>query len=204
MIRKFITKNSLYITSLISICLLGFLIIEWTNLMVMHRLVCLTYIAIGLHEWEEKLFGFEDLNAQHLGVTTEEINNSVGYIALFFLTIYIGIVPLFFPNAIWLTATAMILGLIEMMAHVSAIRMSNSKKKYSAGLVTAFTLFPIISVYGFYYLISNDMMSPIEWLYAFLNLFIPLITAQFISVKSMGVSYKKFLSNAFNSMKSKN
>ncbi len=171
--------------------------------MVMHRLVCLTYIAIGLHEWEEKLFGFEDLNAQHLGVSTEEINDSVGYIALFFLTIYIGIVPLFFTNTVWLTATAMILGIIEMMAHVSAIRMSNSGKKYSAGLVTAFTLFPIISIYGFYYLISNNLMTPIDWVYAFLNLFIPLITAQFISVKSMGVSYRKFLGNAFNAMKSK-
>lgn len=200
---KFLKRYSLYITTAVGLAVLVYLITYWTELQVMNRLVCLIYIFVTVHEWEEKLFGFEELNAGNLGISSDKIKDGIGYIALFFLTLYIGIVPLFFSNVVWMTATAMVLGIIELFAHISAIRMNKTKRGYTAGMATAFTVLPATAIYGFYYLISNNLMSPIEWIFAFLNLFIPLITLQYLSVKSMGVNYKEFLQNAANSMKRK-
>lgn len=116
---------------------------------------------------------------------------------------YIGLMPLFFPQAIWLSATCLVLGIIELFAHIGAIRMMRNGHFYSPGIVTAFTILPLTAIYGFYYLFSHQLLTPIEWLYAFLNLIIPLFSAQFISVKSMGVSYRKFMKNAFSAMAQK-
>ena len=198
--KKFLAKNSLYFTTVVGVVILIYLIVKWTDLEVMQRLVCFMFIAITAHEWEEKLFGFNELNAQNLGVSATEVSEGIGHFALFFLTLYVGVVPLFFPNVVWLAATAMVLGILELLSHLATIRMNRSKKISPAGLITAFTVLPILSIYGFYYLISNHLMHPIWWLYAFLNLFIPLIFAQVLSVKALGVNYRRFIKNAFSSI----
>lgn len=197
---KFLAKNSLYFTTAMGVGVLIYMLMQWPSLAVMQRLVCLIFLAITAHEWEEKLFGFSELNAQNLNVSAEEVDNGIGHFALFLLTLYIGLVPLVFPQVIWLSATCMVLGIIELLSHVAAIRMNKSGHFYTSGMVTAFTVLPIISIYGFYYIISNHLMQPIGWVFAFLNLFIPLIVGQYISVKSLGVNYKEFIKNAFSSI----
>jgi hypothetical protein len=130
----------------------------------------------------------------------ESAKNELGFgqLVLFIFTLYLGVVPILFPQIIWMSVTAMVLGVLELFAHLGAIRM-NSSRRYSPGLVTAMLL-PIISIYGFYYLISNHLMQPIWWLYAVLNLFIPLICAQFIAVKSMRQNYGEFLRKSSSAM----
>lgn len=71
------------------------------------------FIAIAAHEWEEKLFGFNELNAVNLGVSAKEVSEGIGHFALFLLTLYVGVVPLLFSQIIWLSATSMVLGILE-------------------------------------------------------------------------------------------
>lgn len=201
--KKFLAKNSLYLTSIVAIGILVYLISQWTILPVLQKLVCFMFLSITVHEWEEKLFGFGELNAQNLNVSADAVDNNIGHFALFLLTLYVGLVPLFFPDVIWLSATAMVLGILELFAHIAAIRMNKSGHFYTSGMATAFTILPVISIYGFYYIISHSLMEPVGWLFAVLNLMVPLIIMQFISVKSMGANYREFIKNAFASMKSK-
>jgi hypothetical protein len=199
-VKKFLAKNSIYFTTAVGIGILLYLIGRWADLPVIQRIVCFMFIAVTAHEWEEKLFGFNALNAKNLGVSTKEVDEGIGHFALFFLTLYVGLVPLFFPQIVWLSATCMVLGILEMLSHVAAIRMSGGKKFNPAGLITAFTILPGLSIYGFYYMIGSHLMQPIWWLYAFLNLFIPLVFAQILSVKALGVNYRQFIKNAFSSI----
>lgn len=197
---KFLSKNSLYLTTIAGISILIYLVLNWSAISVLQHLVCFMMIAITVHEWEEKLFGFAELTSQNLNVSADKVDNNIGHFALFVLTLYVGVVPLFFPNTIWLSATAMVLGILEMASHIAAIRMEKKGKSYTAGMVTAFTILPALSIYGFYYIISNKLMRPAGWgwLYAVLNLLIPLLVAQNIAVRSMGVNYKEFMKNTFN------
>lgn len=204
--KRFLIRHSLHFTTAVGLGVLVYLIARWPVLPGLQRLVCFMFLAITAHEWEEKLFGFNDLNAKNLQVATDAVDNSIGHFALFLVTLYVGLVPLFFPHTTWLSATAMVLGFLEMFAHIAAIRMarntgSDKKGVYAAGMITAFSVLPLLSVYGFYYIISRRMMAPIHWLFALLNLFVPLLLAQFISVKSMGVDYRQFLKNALSSIK---
>lgn len=197
---KFLSKNSLYLTTTAGLGVLFYLVLNWTSISILQRLVCFMMIAITMHEWEEKLFGFAELTSQNLNVSADKVDNNIGHFALFVLTLYIGIVPLFFPDTIWLSTTAMVLGILEMVSHIAAIRMEKKGKSYTAGMVTAFSILPVLSIYGFFYIISNKLMQPAGWgwLYAVLNLLIPLLAAQNIAVRSMGVNYNEFMKNTFN------
>ena len=110
--------------------------------------------------------------------------------------------PLFFPDVIWLSATVMILGILETASHIAAVRMEKKGKLYTAGMVTAFTILPALSIYGFFYIISRNLMQPAGWgwLFAVLNLVIPLLAAQNIAVRSMGINYNEFIKNTFNNI----
>ena len=159
-------------------------------------------IAVTMHEWEEKLFGFAELTSQNLNVSADQVDNNLGHFALFLLTLYVGVVPLFFPDVIWLSATVMILGILETASHIAAVRMEKKGKLYTAGMVTAFTILPALSIYGFFYIISRHLMQPAGWgwLFAVLNLVIPLLAAQNIAVRSMGINYNEFIKNTFNNI----
>lgn len=66
---QFLKKYSLHITTFVGICILIYLTLDWSMLPVMQKLVCFIFIGITAHEWEEKIFGFEELNAGNLGVS---------------------------------------------------------------------------------------------------------------------------------------
>lgn len=80
--------------------------------------------------------------------------------------------------------------------------MNQESRGYTSGMAMAFTVLPGLSIFGLYHIISNSLMAPIGWLFAVLNLFVPLIFLQFISVKSMGANYGEFIKSAFSSKKS--
>jgi hypothetical protein len=101
-------------------------------------------------------------------------------------------VPLFFPRVPFLTMSAMMLGIMEAVMHTAMIRMFNLRY-YSPGLVTAvFVLLPI-SLYAFVYVIRENLLSPVSWLFAFLYMLFGLAIAQQIVIRVSGMKYMDFL-----------
>lgn len=104
-------------------------------------------------------------------------------------------VPMFFPNVTFLSIAPMMLGILELFAHLVGIKLSGSKRFYSPGLVTAALVLIPISVYSIAYAVQNNLMSPISWLYSFLYMFFGLMMAQQIVVRTSGMRYSDFLKN---------
>jgi hypothetical protein len=92
----------------------------------------------------------------------------------------------------FLTMSAMMLGIMEAVMHTAMIRMFNLRY-YSPGLVTAvFVLLPI-SLYAFVYVIRENLLSPVSWLFAFLYMLFGLAIAQQIVIRGSGMKYMDFL-----------
>ncbi|GAA3011491.1 HXXEE domain-containing protein [Tetragenococcus solitarius] len=77
-------------------------------------------------------------------------NQNLSFFDNVFTTYTFYIVPIFFPNLIWLALAQSLAGFIQVLAHgiISPLRI---KKIYNPGLFTALTLFLPIGIYMIYY-----------------------------------------------------
>jgi hypothetical protein len=164
-------------------------------MLTLQRLVALFFIAVVAHVWEEERFpgGFARLMTDKLGFTASDPH--FGAVVLAAIILIIAFVPIFFPRVPFLAMAALLLGVLEAIAHTAAIWVFNLPRFYSPGLVTAlFVLLPI-SIYGIRYAMQNKLMRPHSWLLSFLYMAVSLLLAQQLVVRASGMPYSEFLRN---------
>ncbi len=200
---KFMRKYSVWLTTVLGIAAVIFLIVTWRTAPVLQKIVAFYLVALSCHEWEELRFpgGFVELVTSLTGV---EIGNlGIAKFALFVFTIYATVIPLFIYRFVWPVMVPILVGYVELLAHTAAARV-NKKRFYSPGLITAvFAQFPV-SVYGTWYLFSNHLVHAIYWLWAALFLFAPMLILQAVIVRSNGMHYREFIGSAVTSLFHKN
>lgn len=74
--------------------------------------------------------------------------------------------------------------------------MFDKEKPYTPGMFTAVFLLLPVSLYMTYYLVINNLMNPISYLFALIYLLIAVAIAQQIVVRTSGMKYSEFISNA--------
>ena len=193
-------RYGIHILSVITACTTVYALLNWNSISTLQQLVFLFAIALTLHEWEEMHYpgGFVEMIVSKLKLPLQDLNTPK--LILFLVTVFIAFVPLFFPNVAWLAMAPLLVGVVEAIAHTAATRMNPSGRFYSPGMVTALVCMLPVSIYGIYFIVSNGLMQPIEWLYSLLYLFVPLIVAQATIVRSTGMKYSEFLKNARNAL----
>jgi len=192
---NFITQNTLYLMTALAVLVAIFTAAKWKAMPVLQRLVAFVFIGVVLHVWEENRFpgGFSELITSKLHFTAS--NPHFGEMITAALALGMTFVPLFFPKVTFLAMAAMMLGILEVVAHTAAIWMFGLEHFYSPGLATAaFVLMPV-SIYGIAYAVRQKLMSPRAWLFAFLYMLGTLMLAQQIVVRSSGMEYSEFLRN---------
>jgi hypothetical protein len=193
--KNFITNNTLYLVTTLGVIVAIFTFANWSEMAVSQRLVGIFFIGLILHLWEEGKFpgGFTDMITKSLNFT--QSNPHFGEDITVIYVLIITFVPLFFPNVIFLGMAPMILGILELFAHLAGIKLSGSDRFYSPGLVTAALVLVPISVYSIVYAVQNNLMSSISWLFSFLYMLFGLLMAQQIVVRTSGMKYSDFLKN---------
>lgn len=193
--KKFIAENILNLQAALAILVAVNAAFRWSTMPVLSRMVCLFFIALVLHIWEESRFpgGFTDLITDKLHFTASDPH--FGELVTAAYALIIGFVPLFFPQTSWLAMTVMILGVLEFVVHTAAIKLFRLKHFYSPGLVTATVLMLPISLYTIGYVVRHDLMHPAYWLLSFAYLAAGLMVAQRIVVRASGMKYSAFLKN---------
>lgn len=189
----FIDKHGIWLSTIVAIGVAMFLALNWETAPMTQKLVGIYFIAISLHEWEEMRFpgGFVDLVTSNMGLELK--NPGMAKAALFVAEMVVAFIPLFFPQVIWLCMAPLVLGYVEALAHLLAIRMNSHHRFYSPGMVTAIFVMLPVSIYGTWYLAMDGMIEPIYWLYAALYLFAFVLGGQAMIVKSNGMKYSDFV-----------
>lgn len=193
--KNFLAKNNLYLMTTLGIGILIYTVINWSGMPVLQRMVSLFYCALVLHLWEEGKFpgGFADLMTSKLNLP--EGNTHFGELITSVYVLALAFLPLFFPNVVWLALAPIMLGFLEAVMHVAAIKMFNLPRFYSPGMVTALIALLPISTYSVVYVVQNSLTLPLHWLYAILYMLVGLILAQQIVVRMMGMKYSEFMQN---------
>ncbi len=200
--ETFMRKYSFWITTVLGIFALAWLIIDWDKMKMIQKLPILYIIALAVHEIEETRLpgGFVELVTSMTGIEIKNIG--IAKFGLLLFTLYATILPAFFAEYIWPVMATLFIGCIEIFAHLAAARI-NPKRFYSHGMITAvFIQFPI-TVYGYCYLFANRLIHGIFWLWAALFLLIPLFSLQALIVRSNGGKWSEFVSHAGRAMLTK-
>jgi len=193
--KNFIVKNNLYLITALGIIVVIITVLNWSAMPVLQRMMGLFFLAIVLHLWEEGKFpgGFTEMITKTLKFTASSPH--FGEIITVSYVLLITLVPLFFSNVAWLIMAPMMLGILEVVAHLAAIKMFKLKRFYSPGLVTAVVVLLPISIYTIVYAAQHNLMPPVSWLFSFIYMAIGLLSAQQIVVRTSGMKYTEFLKN---------
>ena len=201
MANNFFVKNSLYVTSVLASIVLVITIAFWNDMPMTQRLIGIYYFLIAAHEWEELKFpgGFVELVIGMTGMPVRDMR--IPKLALFFLTLYMLVLPFCIPSAHWLVIGALVLGIIEPIAHIIAGRANPQSRIYSPGMITSFLFMIPLDIYTIWYLAAREPIAWYFWVAAALLLLIPLSSVQrIIVVHMMNMSYKDFILNARDSV----
>ena len=117
--KNFVVKNNLYLITALGVIVALFTAVNWSTMPILQRMVALFFVGLVLHLWEEGRFpgGFAEMmagtlnagaNIQHFGEII-----TVAYVLL------ISLVPLFFPGVAFLAIAPMMLGILEIVMHLS-------------------------------------------------------------------------------------
>ncbi|HBC1012794.1 TPA: HXXEE domain-containing protein [Escherichia coli] len=170
-------KYNLVLFSIIATGVLIFTLVNWSELPVTQRMLGLFVFGITLHLWEEGRFprGFTELIAEKLGFKADNLH--FGQIVTSCYVIYLVFVPLFFPNVTFLVLAPMLLGVLEVIAHIAAIKMFG-KSYYSPGLFTAVVVLMPLSVFTLHYIVTHHIARTADWVMALVYMIVGLLLAQ--------------------------
>ena len=96
-------KNSLYVTTILGIIVLGITIIFWDKMPMTQRLIGIYYFLIAAHEWEEMKYpgGFVEMVISLTGMPVKDM--TIPKFCLFIITIYMLLLPFCISGVHWLT-----------------------------------------------------------------------------------------------------
>ena len=198
---RFVVRNSLYVTTAIAACVATYMVVFWESMPVTQRIIGLYYILIAAHEWEELKYpgGFVELAISLTGMPMRDM--CIPKFALFCITVYLLLIPFCLPQFHWLVIGALVLGIIEPLAHIVAGRANPKTRIYSPGMVTSLLFMLPLDAFTIWYVVAVEPFAWYWWLAGAALLLIPLFgTQRLIVVKMMGMSYGEFVRNALDSI----
>lgn len=202
--KNIIMKNNLYLITGLGLITTIYTVINWSTMPFLQRMVGIFFFGIVLHLWEEGKFpgGFTDMITAKFNFTAK--NQHFGESITTIYVLFITFIPFFFPDLTFLALAPILLGFLEVLAHLVASKMYDKSRFYSPGLITAaFVLLPI-SIYTTFYVINQTLVEPMAWVLALLYMVIGLITAQQYVVRSSGMKYSEFIANVRKTILTKN
>ncbi|MGM9524770.1 MAG: HXXEE domain-containing protein [Peptococcaceae bacterium] len=171
---------------------LSFYMIFWGNeqLSPIQKILMASLMVLPVHQFEEyalpgggpvvinrAFYGEQTLYRQYPGNW-----NSIMIVNLSAYIFYA--LAIVFPEAIWLGIATMLFNLFQLLGH--AIEMNVKLKTwYNPGLATSVFLFTPISIYYFYYITANGLVSGKDWLGGVVMLVVILIATVILPVQGL-------------------
>ncbi|MBT8340503.1 MAG: HXXEE domain-containing protein [Desulfatitalea sp.] len=192
--KNFIFKYNLYFLAATGVTAAIYTAVNWSTMPVLQRMVGLIFPLYVLHELEEFKFpgGFAEMAMSSLDFSLPKPEASKLVVTLGIFTV--AFVPFFFHQVAWLAIAPMLLGIGELFAHFGMVRLFKLERFYSPGMVTSVLMAPV-SIYCIIYVIQNNLMQPVAWLFSILYIVTVFLIGQVTVVRINGMSYFEFIKN---------
>lgn len=152
----------------------AYLIFAWKEIVLLQKLLILNFIAVLIHQFEEYSWpaGFPAvankvlMPSLKLDRFMDPLNQNSSMVANLIFAYGFYLLPVFFPNVIWLGLAPVLIGLtIQVIGHVIYVNIK-LRSFYSPGVAaTVFGHIPIGVIY-IYHIITNSLASLGDWLLA--------------------------------------
>jgi hypothetical protein len=152
----------------------AYLIFAWNELVFLQKLLLLNFIAVLIHQFEEYSWpgGFPAvankvfMPSLKLDRFMDPLNQNSSMVANLIFAYGFYLLPVFFPNVIWLGLAPVLIGLtMQFLGHVIYVNMK-LRSFYSPGVAaTVFGHVPIGMIY-IYHIVTNSLVNLGDWLLA--------------------------------------
>jgi hypothetical protein len=195
---KFYRRNWYYIGGGLFVAL-AFFMGFWGSLFSRIQVILIfSFMAMLVHQFEEYAFpgGFPGItNIVMMGEKKVPdrypLNANQCWISNVFLTYPFYIVPVFFPNLIWLGLAQVMLGMLQIIAH-GIIENMRLKSLYNPGLgATVFLQLPL-GIYFIWYVATNHLASTGTYILGFVGAIIALVLLFLLPISLMASRESKY------------
>ncbi len=172
---KFFRRYWYNIGGIVAIATGVYLAFSWSDLSVLQRLLLLNFIAMLIHQFEEYAFPGGEPAIMNMVLQPSDtpdrypLNQNSAMITNLLYTYGFCLIPVFFPNVIWLGLAPMLAAIGQLLVHGIA---GNLKLKsfYNPGLGAIVFIHMPVTIYYIYYVQSNGMTSIWDWVIAIVYL----------------------------------
>ena len=149
----------------------GYLIFTWNEIAFLQKLLILNFIVVLLHQFEEYTWpgGFPAVANMVLFKSDKPdrfpLNQNSSMVTNLIFAYVLYLLPVFFPNVIWLGLAAVFNGFVQFFGHGIYVN-TKLRSFYSPGVVTnVFGWLPIGVIY-IRYILANSLVDLQVWLFA--------------------------------------
>ena len=154
------------------IAALAVLLFKWDDFETIQKLLIMSFMAMLFHQFEEYRFPGGEPAIMNIVLQGSDLpdryplNQFSAMLTNVIVTYGVYLIPIFFPTVIWLGLAPMLLGFSQFIVHGV---MTNIKLKtfYNPGLIAVVCLHIPIGIYYIWYVTSQDMISGVDWIIAF-------------------------------------
>ena len=168
---KFLRRHWYEIGGIVAIGAIVCLVIFWNQMDILRRLMLMSFAAFLLHEFEEYRFpgGFPavwNIVFNNSDVPDRyPLNQNSTMIVNLMLAYIVYLLPVLFPNVIWLGLAPILMGLTQFFVHGIVLN-TKMKSLYNPGLaVVVFIQIPL-GIYYIWHITSNGLAQGVDWLLA--------------------------------------
>ena len=187
---NFIRRHWYNIGGVVAIIAGVFLAFTWHDMAMLQRLLLLNFIALLIHQFEE--YGFPGGEPAIMNMVLQPsstpkrypLNQNSAMITNVSIVYIMYLIPVFFPNVIWLGLAPILFGMTQFIVH-GIITNKKLKTFYNPGLGAVVFLHIPIGIYYIYQIQSNGIASGWDWVVGAVYMFF----AAFIVVNKMTYSW---------------
>lgn len=168
---KTLRRNWYNIGGIIAILSAIFLFFIWNDLSVLQRLLFLNFIAVLIHQYEEYGFPGGEPAIMNMAIQPSStpdrypLNQNSAMIINVGAAFILYLIPVFFPNVIWLGIAQVLFGLPQFIIH-GIITPKKLGQFYNPGLGAVILLHFPIGTYYLYYIHVNHLVTTWDWIFA--------------------------------------
>ncbi len=177
----FLRKNWYYLGAVIFVGLGVYLVICWNDLSVLRRLMIMSYMAVLFHQFEE--YGWPGGFPAIYNIVFRPVGNRpdrcpLNRQSVIVTNVFVAwahyILPIFFPDIIWLGFAPLLFGMMQIVFH-GVIVNKKMRSIYNPGMLSILVMWWPIGIYYLWYVVTNHLAQWWDWPLAFVYMFVTLV-----------------------------
>ncbi len=169
---KFLRRHWYDIGGVVAIGAVAYLVIFWSQMDTLVRILLMSFIAILVHQYEEYGFPGGAPPLLNIGMRNSDrpdrypLNQNSAMVGNVLISYTMYLLPVFLPHIIWLGLAPILMGFGQFIVH-GIVAPRKLKFIYNPGLGAVVFLHIPIGIYYIYYIVSNGLVHGTDWILAF-------------------------------------